>query len=421
MLIPAKYHLYDNEATFTLDRSIVVINSNSNGWLYEDIVIPTDVESVYGQDTDFTYTNGDLPSSTSSIQKVSAVSLLFSSGGSIVDDMISIPTDGTTLSYENKTITSKGHSVWWPGYGADNLSCHVGNCVKLELQLSPGETVVFSFQVTITSTSYSWWDQKSRVDSRVEGLDEGINVDNSGDFSDIAMRGGGQKSQDFTSPNWYDRGTKGGVNHGYAINSQEELVQSTAELISSSLPEGLQDNAYAYARAAFDYLREYVEYDKNAPTPARSGPLCLQESLGDCDEQTNAFLSLLRAKNIPGWYVFGALTDHKYDYWEAHGWGYIMLPMSESWCNARNIEIDSCFVEGSVDVVNNKWLIHTPNAYIAWIEEADSTGSLLNSYYSPGKYSSNGLARAPPFYSTLGDVDTSGGKHQVKSLAENWR
>jgi len=74
-----------------------------------------------------------------------------------------------------------------------------------------------------------------------------------------------------------------------------------------------------------------------------------------------------------------------------------------------------------VDVVNNKWLLHTPNAYIAWIEEPDSTGSLLNSYYSPGKYSSNGLERWAPSYSTLGDVDTSGGKHQVKSLAENLR
>ncbi len=418
MLIPAQYHLYDNEATYTLERSIVVINSDSTGWLYEDIVIPTDIESLHGQATDFTYTNGEPPSPTTRIQNISSVNLVFSSGNSVVNDLISIPTNGSLLSYEDKIVTSNGHYVWWPGYGADNLSCHVGNCVKIELHLSPGETVVFSFQVTITSTSYSWWDDSFRVDSRVTGMQEGINLENSGDFSDIELRGDGQRAQEFTSQNWYDRGSKGGVDHGYAINSQVEIVESTAALISSSLPDGLQDNAYAYARAAFDFLHEHVTYDKNAPNPARSGPLCLEESTGDCDEQTNAFLSLLRVKGIPGWYVFGALTDSNYDYWEAHGWGYILLPMSESWCNDNDIELDTCFVEASVDVVNNKWLIHTPNAYIAWIEEPDSTGSLLNSYYSPGKYSTNGLERSPPSYSTLGDVDASGGKHQVKSLAE---
>jgi hypothetical protein len=95
--------------------------------------------------------------------------------------------------------------------------------------------------------------------------------------------------------------------------------------------------------------------------------------------------------------------------------------MSDSWCNARNIELDSCFVEASVDVVNNKWLLHTPNAYISWIEEADSTGTLLSNYYSPARYSSNGLDRSPPLYSTVGDVDITGGKYQVKILAENLR
>ena len=42
----APYHLYPNEATFTLDRTVVLVNSNSNGWAYEDIVIPTDIEYI---------------------------------------------------------------------------------------------------------------------------------------------------------------------------------------------------------------------------------------------------------------------------------------------------------------------------------------------------------------------------------------
>jgi hypothetical protein len=95
--------------------------------------------------------------------------------------------------------------------------------------------------------------------------------------------------------------------------------------------------------------------------------------------------------------------------------------MSDSWCNDRNIKLDSCYVEASVDVVNNKWLLHTPNAYISWIEEPDATGTLLNSYYSPATVSSSQVLRIQPVYTTFGEVDTNGGLFQVKILEENLR
>ena len=187
----APYHLYPNEATFTLDRTVVLVNSNSNGWAYEDIVIPTDVNSLSGEMNDFQYTDGTPPSSTNQIQRVESVNIFFDNGDSVIDDVVQVPTDGTIRTIEDKITTSKGHSVWWPGYGIENSSCSVGNCVKMEFALGPGEIVVFSFQVTITSTSYSWWDA-SRVDSRIAGTDEGINVDNSGTFSDAEFRGDGE-------------------------------------------------------------------------------------------------------------------------------------------------------------------------------------------------------------------------------------
>ena len=128
----------------------------------------------------------------------------------------------------------------------------------------------------------------------------------------------------------------------------------------------------------------------------------------------------MRVKNIPGWYVFGALADMEYSVWEGHGCGYIQLPMSDSWCESRDISLNSCFVDASVDVVNNKWLLHTPNAYISWIEQPYSTGTLVNNYYSPGQFSKNiGTVRMPPMYTTLGEVDLIGGKYQVKILAED--
>ena len=81
------------------------------------------------------------------------------------------------------------------------------------------------------------------------------------------------------------------VDYGNAINSQDAIVTSTAQTISASLPEGRSTNAYAFARATFDYLHANVLYDKNAPVVARSGPSCLAAGVGDCDEQTNAFFS----------------------------------------------------------------------------------------------------------------------------------
>ena len=91
--------------------------------------------------------------------------------------------------------------------------------------------------------------------------------------------------------------------------------------------------------------------------------------------------------------------------------------MSDEWCESRNIKLDDCFVEGSVDVVNNKWLLHTPTAYIDWIEEADPSGNLIHNYYTPGSSLSVTRERS---YSTIAEQDT-GATYQVKKLPENLR
>ena len=104
-------------------------------------------------------------------------------------------------------------------------------------------------------------------------------------------------------------------------------------------------------------------------------------------------------KMIPGWYVFGALTDSTYTYWEAHAWGYILLPMSDEWCAERNIVfLDDCFLLKVLWIRNvTEWLLHTPTACIDWIEEADATGNLINNYYKPGAYS-NSVDRTRSFF-----------------------
>ena len=83
--------------------------------------------------------------------------------------------------------------------------------------------------------------------------------------------------------------------------------------------------------------------------------------------------------------MFGVLSSQSYTKWEAHAWGYIQLPMSTEWCNENKIDLDSCYVEASVDVTNNKWLLHTASALIEWIEQPDPNrdGTYINAYYQP--------------------------------------
>jgi len=417
-LAAAPYHLYPVESTYDMSKEISFYNNDGNSYAIENIAIPTDVYSLQGSNTTFDYVGIDKPSdSPTIIQKINSLSI------TINNEVIVVPLNGMPkLSFADKKITSDGHQVWWPGVGPGDQMCKVGNCVKFNISLGPKDAATVKFSVGLTSTSYSWW-SSSRVDSRIMGSSDGINIERSGTFEDIAERGGGSKSIQFGSKQWYNRGDKIGEDgpyEDYAIDAtQFKIVQDTVDTIAASIPEGRSDNAYAFARATFDYLHKYVQYDKDAPTVARSGPSCLEISLGDCDEQTNAFFSILRAKGIPGWYVFGALTDSTYVTWEGHAWGYILLPMSDSWCASRNIKLDSCFVEGSVDVVNNKWLLHTPTAYIDWIEEADPSGNLIKSYYQPGRRCCD-VDRERSF-STISDVQIEGGTFQVKKLAENLR
>jgi len=404
------YHMYPVEASYTLEKTVYVSNSGAQGYLLENLAIPPAVSSAQDSAYGFEYTDNTPSDSPTAIQITTSISISFG------NENYPVPINGLPIkSASEKLTTSGGHEIWWPGVGTGSDFCTVSNCVKVLVNLAPGQSTSFRYSVGVHSTSYSWHNDDMRVDSMIAGRSLGINVDNSGEFSDISSRDNGRKYNDFSDDKWYNRGSPA----GYAINSQAEIVLSTAELISASLPEGLQDNAYAFSRAAFDYLHANIAYDKFAPNVARSGPSCLSDGQGDCDEQTNAFLSLLRVKGIPGWFVFGALTDVTYSSWEAHAWGYIQLPMSDQWCDDNNIERNSCFVNGAVDVVNNKWLLNTPTGYIDWIEEADDTATKLNDFYHPVTQTS-GIERERS-YATGSNLVLTGGTYPVKMYPENLR
>ena len=406
----APYHVYPNEATYTLSK-IYDLTTNGPSSQTENILIPPTVQSTLSGATSFAYTDGTEEATPTVLQQTLQITL------SIDGQDINVPLDGMPdRAFSNAITTQNGHEVWWPQVGDDEGECPLAKCIKVRTNFLASGEVRYTLNLHMQSISYSWWDD-GRVDARIAGKETGINVENSGTFSDVAQRGNGVRQGEFGGSLWYDRGPGA----GFAINAQDAIVMATADTIASTLPEGSSENAYAFSRATFDYLHAYVSYDREAPSPARSGPACLAAGTGDCDEQTNAFFSILRTRGVPGWYAFGVLGDPFFsnDGWEAHAWGYIQLPLKDSWCEERNIILQTCFVEAQVDVVNNKWLLSTPTAYLDWVEEVDQSGSLVNRYYYPFDSCSQPCNfDRDKSYETLGAVELNGGTYKVKMYPE---
>ena len=409
----AGWQTYPLEAEYTVVRSVDLWNNNSDpGWLHESIPIPTDVVSK-NRPFALAYNDGtEIPLST--IQEITNLELRID--GEIISIPLVTSSGFPTKSRDNAIITQQNSEVWWPGEGSGADDCLIDHCVKVRMDIPPNSHETLDFAVTLKSTSHTWW-HSTKVDGKLDGKSEGVSVHRSGKFSEISERGYGTRDW-ATDEKWYPRGENTVESkYTWAIDSRAQTapnVYQTAASISASLPTDLKDNAYAYARATFDWLNDNIPYDTNAPGTARSGEQCLEVVRGDCDEQSNAFMSIMRVKGIPTWYVFGALADPEFEKWEGHAWAYIMLPMSEEWCDDNDIIMDECYVEGAVDVVNRKWLVHTPTAYIDWIEPSSAVGEITDGYYFGG--SKSGIDRLRSFYTE--GYEVSGGTWDNRWVGE---
>ncbi len=397
------------ETEYTVLRSIDLWNNGTDiGHLEETIPLPSDVTSKESDGVDLAF-NDDTEVNKRTIQEIKSIELR------IDNEKIQIPLSGQ-LERSNAKVTSQGNLVWWPAQGQGEDKCDHGPCVRVSIDVPANSHESVDMAVTLKSTSHTWW-HSTRIDGKLEGKSEGTSLSRSGTFDDISDRGAGQRDVFASSMNWYNRNGDQLIAN-WAIDARQSnapMIHQTASSIEASLPSNLKNNVYAYARATFDWLNDNIPYDTAAPNTARSGEQCLDIGRGDCDEQSNAFMSIMRYKGVPTWYVFGALTDSTYSSWQGHAWAYIMLPMSDEWCEENDVKLESCYVEGSVDVVNRKWLVHTPTAYIDWIEE--DPWQLVDAYYKGKPFTGDDTKRVRSF-STEG-YETSGGTWDHKWLSED--
>ena len=435
----AARHTYPIAVTFTVDRSVTLANEGAqSAEFHYRLPIPAEERGVkpYSQNVynDPSYIQFDSQGSNSALQSEADFGPI-QTVKSMTINGIPVPVgswDGSDMTSEGennaRALTGGDHQIWWqskqPISASGHDYCVFGPCVHWEGKLLPGSILTITVRYTIEGKSFTWWNDPNldlQLGKKIGRLTVGMNEANSGTLADIS---GGEYTlglSDYHSyyvndnPNWFDRASSGAPD--FAITGSNQQVQTVAQNIRATLPSGQNDNAFSLAHASFIYVRDNVEYTTGLAVP-RSGAVCLTTGIGDCDEQSNAWMSILRVLGIPTWYEFGALTTSTYDRWEGHGWANVALPYSRDTCAEWGVELRSCFIEASVDVVNNKFLLHTPTAFSEWVEPppiGDSEGKMIESFYGALQIATSNYAW-DEHWSTVGSPEVSGGTYNVRLI-----
>ena len=421
LLTPSHEHPVEAEYTF---RSTYQFesgpNTNGSDFMYK-LPIPSPKRTSYGYESVmFSSTDGtQIPSEV--LQNIVEMKV----GVSIPSENIPL-NPGAVREKSNAIQMADGYSqIWWPAPGGSEAEdCQYGRCLiwegtipaatQNEIDNNPTRVIAtLVVDYTIHSFAYSWW-QDADLPSNVLGMTggNGISKSTSGTFSDLDNIGIQYYTNAFgDKTQFYDRS---GGGSDYAIDAESSIVIEIADMIQSSLPPEDQDNVFAFSHAAFIWVRDNIQYAKGLET-ARSGPACIQAEKGDCDEQSNAWMSIVRTKRVSTWYEMGILGSGDFSQWEAHGWSNIALPLSEETCNERNIEPTSCYIIGVVDVVNNKWLLYTPTVYSNFIQKATHSGDDVDSVYTRIYYNHT-MKSFDHSYSTVGTPLVTDGTFMV-----NWK
>ncbi|MEE3083737.1 MAG: transglutaminase-like domain-containing protein [Candidatus Thermoplasmatota archaeon] len=412
----AGYREYPVSVSYTVERHVILNNvDNRDVWFEYRLPIPKDRTERGIWDVGFEMQSG-ADFSAYNVQKVHSMSVSTSSPSS---STVSIPLDGTIRNSDDSIDLDGMTEIFWPQTGDDGYRCRVGKCAMWMGDIAPLASVTLVVSYEVTANSFDWWDD-SGLTSNIARSTSGFSIDdsNSGTFDDISERSGylaTMHSQVGSHKKWYDRDSGAGTN--WAINGENSVIDALAREIRGSLSASEQDNVHAFTRAAFTHVYNEIVYAQGMPGNARSGPQCIADGRGDCDEQSNAWMSLLRVYEISAWYEFGPMSDAEFETWEPHAWANVLLPMDGGWCNEKGVEIESCYVEASVDVVNNKWLLHTPTSFTQWVEEPSSLGEGAYKFYRPL------LSNGPPgmwteMWSTVGDVEMTGGTYEISAWVE---
>ena len=398
---------YPVYATYTAERNVNLFNPHSQPISFNyELPIPV-MRTDFGH-SEFGHELLDgSPNPVVTLQDVTSM-VVHTEGG---ENFVMIPLNNEYLIEDGAIALDSTSEIFWPPVGQNSDRCSVSRCVIWQGDISPGEFITLVVTYDVVGSSFTWWGG-DRAPNEAPSSTLGFSMDssNSGTYSDYQRSGqlNTMYDQFGVHKEWYDRDP--GPSRNWAIDGTNGVVVELANEIASGLADDEQDDPYAFAHAAFIKIRDSIVYSQGL-APARSGPSCIDDGRGDCDEQSNAWMSLLRTRNIPAWYEFGPMTDGQFSTWEPHAWANTILPFDTDWCESHGITLDSCFIEGEVDVVNNRWLLHAPTTMTEWIETPSSLGEAAYDFYRP---LSIGCANCwTESWETIGEPEIMGGTYRV--------
>ncbi|MFJ4868247.1 transglutaminase family protein [Streptomyces sp. NPDC088757] len=113
-----------------------------------------------------------------------------------------------------------------------------------------------------------------------------------------------------------------------AVDHEHPVVREIADRLSAAHPD-----AYAYAEAAFDHVRDAVPHSMDAGDPRvtwRASDV-LELRTGICYAKSIAYAALLRARGIPAALCYQRLTDDDGSHPVVHGLVAVLLPGERAW------------------------------------------------------------------------------------------
>ena len=373
---------YPVHAEYTAQRTVNLMNPHSQSISFSyELPIPS-LRTDFGISEYGFELNDGTQYTVEDLQQVTSMTANTEGG----QNHVNIPIQEEYLTEDNAIVLDSTSEIYWPPVGSSSDRCSVSRCAIWQGDIPPGQFISLVVNYDVIGTSYTWWGGDRAPDELKAGVHThgafSIDNDNSGTYDDYQRSGrlNTMYDQFGSHKQWYDRDP--GPSRNWAINGNDPVVIELANEIASGLATDDAEDPYAFAHAAFIKIRDSIVYSQGL-SPARSGPSCIVDGRGDCDEQSNAWMSLLRTRNIPSWYEFGPMTDGQFSGWEPHAWSNAIFPFDEDWCNERNILLSSCYVEGEVDVVNNRWLLHTPTTMSEWIEDPSNLGDAAYNFYRP--------------------------------------
>ena len=132
---------------------------------------------------------------------------------------------------------------------------------------------------------------------------------------------------------------------------------------------GNEQNVYTILKNTYDWVTANIVYPGSPESGEPKSSLeTLQTRVGDCDDQSNLYLGLIRAAGVPGWLQLGALYDKGTDQIEGHAWVQTYIPYPNG---------GGAYV--NIDLVNKDFLEWNPALFCDYTDDGNAND--LRSYY----------------------------------------